>query len=71
MSWTNGGRTQHPETLTLVKFKDPPCLLASGRFAIQIPYSPFWRQNETNGADQKFSFTRPAVTGTSVPCLEQ
>ncbi|MDI8799975.1 hypothetical protein MJM59_32215, partial [Salmonella enterica subsp. enterica serovar Montevideo] len=22
--WTNGGRTQHPETLTLVKFKIPP-----------------------------------------------
>ncbi len=41
--WTNGGRTQHPETLTLVKFKIPPLPIWTLRYSNTV--FAFWRQN--------------------------
>ncbi len=65
--WTNGGRTQHPETLTLVKFKIPPlpANMDASLFKYRIRLLAAKRKRT---APIKFSFTRPAVTGTSVPC---
>lgn len=65
--WTNGGRTQHPETLTLVKFKIPPLPANMDASLFKYRIRLFGGKTEANGADQIF-FTRPAVTGTSVPC---
>ncbi|VDZ81413.1 Putative periplasmic or exported protein [Salmonella bongori] len=66
--WTNGGRTQHPETLTLVKFKIPPPACQHGRFAIPNTVFAFLAVKQKRTAPIRSSFTRPAMTGTSVPC---
>lgn len=54
--WTNGGRTQHPETLTLVKFKIPslPTNMDASLFKYRIRL--FGGKTETNGADQIFFY---------------
>ncbi len=54
--WTNGGRTQHPETLTLVKFKIPPLPANMDASLFKYRIRLFGGKTETNGADQIFFY---------------
>lgn len=56
MYWTNGGRTQHPETLTLVKFKIPPLPANMDTSLFKYRIRLFGGKTETNGADQIFFY---------------
>lgn len=55
-NWQNGGRTQHPEAMTLVKFTIPP--LPQGQDASLFKYKMrlYGGKVETNGADQIFFY---------------
>lgn len=55
-NWSNGGRTQHPETLTLVKFKIPalPTGMDASLFKYRIRL--FGGKTEQNGADQIYFY---------------
>lgn len=54
--WTNGGRTQHPETLTLVKFKIPPLPANMDASLFKYRIRLFGGKTEANGADQIFFY---------------
>lgn len=54
--WTNGGRTQHPETLTLVKFKIPPLPGNMDASLFKYRIRLFGGKTEANGADQIFFY---------------
>lgn len=54
--WTNGERTQHPETLTLVKFKIPPLPANMDASLFKYRIRLFGGKTEANGADQIFFY---------------
>ncbi len=68
--WTKWRTHAAPETLALVKFGIRPCTMYGRAKLFKYRIRLFGGKTET-GADQIHCFTRPALTGTSVPCLEQ
>lgn len=55
-NWQDGGRTQHPETLTLVKFKIPQLPAGMDPTLFKYRIRLFGGKVEKNGADQIFFY---------------
>lgn len=55
-NWQNGGRTHHPETLTLVKFAIPPLPKDQDASLFKYKLRLYGAKVESNGADQIFFY---------------